>query len=70
MALEQKCPSQNVKTILEEMDSILYSECLQGIDLRESKAHQEETKWKEKWERIEMAAARNQFNHHVACVSH
>ncbi|XP_041012975.1 serine/threonine protein phosphatase 2A 57 kDa regulatory subunit B' beta isoform-like [Juglans microcarpa x Juglans regia] len=62
--------TQNVKTMLEEMDSILYSECLQAIDLRESRAHQEETKRKEKWERIEMAAARNQFNHHVACVSH
>ncbi|KAM2798479.1 hypothetical protein COP1_003432 [Malus domestica] len=49
--------TENVKVMLEEMDPVLYSKCLEEIELRESKANQAEIKRKEKWDRIEMAAA-------------
>ncbi|XP_050262296.1 serine/threonine protein phosphatase 2A 57 kDa regulatory subunit B' beta isoform-like [Quercus robur] len=45
-----------IKEMLENLDSALYSKCLQEIDLREYRARQEEIKRREKWERIEMAA--------------
>lgn len=32
--------TENVKTMLEDMDPIFYSECLEEIDLRESRDHQ------------------------------
>lgn len=51
--------TENVKVMVEEMDPILYSKCLDEIDQRESKAHQAEIKRKEKWDIIEMAAAKN-----------
>ncbi|XAR59862.1 hypothetical protein NMG60_11015855 [Bertholletia excelsa] len=53
--------TQNVKVMLEEMDSTLYNQCLLRLQYEESRAGQEEKKREEKWERIEMAAARNQF---------
>ncbi|XWS24851.1 hypothetical protein CRYUN_Cryun27aG0020400 [Craigia yunnanensis] len=53
--------TENVKAMLEEMDPTLYYRCLQEIDHRESEAHQEEMKRKQKWDRIEMAAKQNQF---------
>ncbi|KAG7975726.1 hypothetical protein I3843_06G114000 [Carya illinoinensis] len=52
--------TENIKAMLEEMDPIFYSECLEEIDLRESRAHQEKIKRKERWETIEKAAAQNQ----------
>ncbi|KAL6211171.1 hypothetical protein ACLB2K_016398 [Fragaria x ananassa] len=62
--------TENVKVMLEEMDPILYSKCLQEIDLRGSKAHQAEIKRKQNWDRIEMAAARHQYLQppHFICV--
>lgn len=62
--------TENVKVMLEEMDPILYSKCLQEIELRESKAHQAEIKRKENWDRIEMAAAQHQYFQppHFICV--
>ncbi|KAF5443756.1 hypothetical protein F2P56_036290 [Juglans regia] len=60
--------TENVKAMLEEMDPIFYSECLEEIDLRESRAHQEKIKRKERWEIIEMAAARNQFLQPQHCI--
>lgn len=49
----------NLKVMLEEMDQILYSKCLEEINHRESVARQAEIKRKETWDRIEMAAAKN-----------
>ena len=49
----------NVKVMLEEMDQILYSKCLEEINHRESVARQAEIKRKETWDRIELAAAKN-----------
>lgn len=62
--------TENVKLMLEEMDPILYSKCLQEIELRGSKAHQAEIKRKQNWDRIEMAAARHQYLQppHFICV--
>ncbi|KAB2602367.1 serine/threonine protein phosphatase 2A 57 kDa regulatory subunit B' beta [Pyrus ussuriensis x Pyrus communis] len=63
--------TENVKVMLEEMDPVLYSKCLEEIELRESKANQAEIKRKEKWDRIEMAAAAKlQFlqPQHFLCV--
>ncbi|CAB4321232.1 unnamed protein product [Prunus armeniaca] len=68
--------TENVKVMLEEMDPVLHSKCLEEIELRESKAHQAEIKRKEKWDRIEMAAAQHHNQHqflqppHFLCVSH
>ena len=64
--------TESIKEMLEDLDPPLYSKCLQEIDLRESKARQEEIKRREKWEKIEMAAAKNQFLQpsHCICVSH
>lgn len=63
--------TENIKAMLEEMDPIFYSECLEEIDLRESRAHQEKIKRKERWETIEKAAAHNQFlkTQHCRCPS-
>lgn len=64
--------TESIKEMLEDLDPPLYSKCLQEIDLRESKARQEEIKRREKWEKIEMAAAKNQFLQpsHCICVSY
>ncbi|XP_059436506.1 serine/threonine protein phosphatase 2A 57 kDa regulatory subunit B' beta isoform-like [Corylus avellana] len=64
--------TENVKVMLEEMHPFLYSKCLEEIDLREYKARLDEMQRKEKWERIEMAAARKEFLQppHYLCVSH
>ncbi|EXB24035.1 Serine/threonine protein phosphatase 2A 57 kDa regulatory subunit B' alpha isoform [Morus notabilis] len=51
--------TENVKVMFIEMDQILYSKCLEEIKRRESTARQAEIKRKEKWDRIEMAAAKN-----------
>ncbi|KAK7829347.1 serine/threonine protein phosphatase 2a 57 kda regulatory subunit b' beta isoform [Quercus suber] len=51
--------TETIKEMLEDLDSALYSKCLQEIDLREYRAGQEEIKRREKWERIEMAAKKN-----------
>lgn len=53
--------SANVKTMLEEMEPELYSKSLREMDHRESMVDQEEKKRNERWERVEMAAAQNQF---------
>ncbi|KAA8535966.1 hypothetical protein F0562_028444 [Nyssa sinensis] len=63
--------TENVKEMLEEMEPYLYSKCLEQLENEKSAAHQEEMKRKKKWERIEMAAAKNLFlqQPHVICVS-
>lgn len=53
--------TENVKLMLQELEPRLYSKCLQRIDARQSAALHAEMKRKDKWERIEMAAAKNQF---------
>ena len=64
--------TENVKAMLEELDPILYAKCLEEIELRESAAHQLEITRQEKWDRIEMEAAKNKFlqSSHYICVSH
>ncbi|OMO53956.1 Protein phosphatase 2A, regulatory B subunit, B56 [Corchorus capsularis] len=64
--------TENVKTMLEEMDPTLYERCLQEIEIRESKAQQEEIKRKQNWDRIEMAAKQKKFLQQpkYICVSH
>ncbi|KAJ0009864.1 hypothetical protein Pint_34239 [Pistacia integerrima] len=64
--------TENVKLMLEEMASSLYSRCLQDINLRESEAQQEEINRKQRWERIEMAASLNGIlqQKQYICVSH
>ena len=53
--------TENVKVMLKDMEPNLYSKCLVKLKNQEFEAQQEEMKRKEKWERIEMEAARNQF---------
>ncbi|XP_022719861.1 serine/threonine protein phosphatase 2A 57 kDa regulatory subunit B' beta isoform-like [Durio zibethinus] len=66
--------TENVKAMLEEMDPTLYDRCFQEIEHRESEARQEEMKRKQKWDRIEMAAAKqNKFlqpSKHTCVSSH
>ncbi|KAA8546131.1 hypothetical protein F0562_020975 [Nyssa sinensis] len=60
--------TENTKEMLEEMEPYLYSKCLLQLKLRESAARQEEIKRKEKWEQIEMAAAKNRFHQPLHCI--
>ncbi|KAM7479473.1 hypothetical protein LguiA_027686 [Lonicera macranthoides] len=53
--------TENVKLMLQELEPRLYSKCLQRIDARQLAALHAEMKRKDKWERIEMAAAKNQL---------
>lgn len=56
--------TKNVQVMLEEMDPNLYYKCIEEMDSRESTAQREETERKERWTRIESAAAargNNQF---------
>lgn len=64
--------TENVKRMLEELDPILYGKCLEEIKVRESEASQAESKRQERWDRIEMAAAKNKFlqSSYYICVSH
>ncbi|KAK3193277.1 hypothetical protein Dsin_024587 [Dipteronia sinensis] len=65
--------TQNVKVMVEEMDPSLYYQCLQDINLCESEARRDESMRKERWEKIENAAAvKNQFLQQTQsiCVSH
>ncbi|KAL5561247.1 hypothetical protein UlMin_030994 [Ulmus minor] len=66
--------TESVKVMLEETDSQLYAKCLEEIEVRESAARQAEIKRKEKWDRIEMAAAKNKHRFfqppHYVCVSY
>ncbi|CAK9180981.1 unnamed protein product [Ilex paraguariensis] len=63
--------TENVKLMLEEMEPTLYSKCLQKLERHESTTREEEMRRKEKWERIETAAVKNQFlqQPHYICVS-
>ncbi|XP_068640331.1 serine/threonine protein phosphatase 2A 57 kDa regulatory subunit B' beta isoform-like [Aristolochia californica] len=54
----------DVKSVLEDMEPVLYSKCLQEINLRASATDQEEEKRKLMWERLEMAAANTQLASH------
>ncbi|XP_038678426.1 serine/threonine protein phosphatase 2A 57 kDa regulatory subunit B' beta isoform-like [Tripterygium wilfordii] len=60
--------TENVKLMLEGMNPSLYYKCLQEIDQKESSAREEEIKREQNWERIELAAAQNQFLQ--ICLSH
>ncbi|XP_047331818.1 serine/threonine protein phosphatase 2A 59 kDa regulatory subunit B' eta isoform-like [Impatiens glandulifera] len=51
--------TQNVKIMLEETEPELYSKCLFTMEFRELAAVDRETRRREKWERIEIVAARN-----------
>ncbi|XP_015576052.1 serine/threonine protein phosphatase 2A 57 kDa regulatory subunit B' beta isoform [Ricinus communis] len=64
--------TENVKGMLQEMDPNLYDKCLQEMVDKENLARQEEIKRKERWERIELEAAKNQFlqPQQFLCLSH
>ncbi|XP_061337474.1 serine/threonine protein phosphatase 2A 57 kDa regulatory subunit B' beta isoform-like [Gastrolobium bilobum] len=64
--------TESVKVMLEEMDPVLYSKGLRDMEAKESEAHQQHIKRKLRWERIESAAAKNQFLNpqYYICVSH
>ena len=51
--------TENVKTMIEEMDPDLYDKCLKEIAHKEYLDDQEDNKRKENWERLELAAAKN-----------
>lgn len=53
--------TENVKAMVEEMDPILYDKCLQEIAHKEHMARLQEMKRQEKWERVELEAAKNQY---------
>ncbi|KAH6768652.1 hypothetical protein C2S51_013988 [Perilla frutescens var. frutescens] len=53
--------TENVKEMLVEMEPILYSRCLSELDHNQSAAREAETRRRERWERLEMAAKLNQF---------
>ncbi|KAJ6716983.1 SERINE/THREONINE PROTEIN PHOSPHATASE 2A REGULATORY SUBUNIT [Salix koriyanagi] len=66
--------TENVKTVIEEMDPDLYDRCLKELAHRKYLAGQEDIKRKENWERLELAAANNHqffqpqnvYMHHVS----
>ncbi|ERM96261.1 serine/threonine protein phosphatase 2A 57 kDa regulatory subunit B' beta isoform [Amborella trichopoda] len=49
--------TMSVKMMLEEMEPVLYMECLEGSGKRAAMANEEDMRRKEKWERLEIAAA-------------
>ena len=51
--------TENVKTMIEETDPNLYDSCLEEMAHKEYLAGQEDIKRREKWERLELAAAKN-----------
>lgn len=53
--------TENVKEMLVEMEPVLYSRCLSQLDRDRSVARETETRRRERWERVEMAAKLNQF---------
>lgn len=53
--------TENVKEMLVEMEPVLYSRCLAQLDHNQSEAREAETRRRERWERVEMAAKLNQF---------
>lgn len=57
--------TQNVKEMLEEVDPGVYLKCLSQLDLKDSTTSRQEMRRKEMWERVEMAAIRNQ----LPCIS-
>ncbi|XP_039024514.1 serine/threonine protein phosphatase 2A 57 kDa regulatory subunit B' beta isoform-like [Hibiscus syriacus] len=50
--------TENVKSMLEEMDPTLYEKCLREIDCRESEARREQIRRQQRWTEIEMAASK------------
>lgn len=52
--------TQNVKEMLEKVDPGAYLKCLSQLQLKESVASRQEMRRKEMWERLEMAATRNE----------
>ncbi|KAI3504547.1 hypothetical protein L1887_26101 [Cichorium endivia] len=48
--------TQNVKILLQELDSVLYKKCLERIEIRELTTRLEENTRRKKWERIEIAS--------------
>lgn len=62
--------TENVKIMLEETDPVLYSSCVQQLELRAIRARQEELQRKERWERIsQMADEEDKYLHVVALSS-
>lgn len=53
--------TENVKEMLEEMEPVLYFKCLSQLHHRDSATNEEETRRRERWERVEMAAKMSQF---------
>ncbi|KAJ8766997.1 hypothetical protein K2173_012506 [Erythroxylum novogranatense] len=51
--------TENIKTMLEEVDPNLYEKCLEEMKFKNYLAGQEQAKRKQKWDRIESEAAKN-----------
>ncbi|KAF6176255.1 hypothetical protein GIB67_023546 [Kingdonia uniflora] len=60
--------TSNIKTMLEEMEPTLYNKCLRELDRKESLAGYEVTKRNQKWEKLELEAAKNQFVEQPQCI--
>jgi serine/threonine-protein phosphatase 2A regulatory subunit B' len=53
--------TESVKVVVEDIDPDLYAKAQMDIKVKESEAHQKDMKRKKTWERIELAASKNQF---------
>ncbi|CAK8574209.1 unnamed protein product [Lathyrus sativus] len=64
--------TESVKVVVEDIDPDLYAKAQMEMKVKESIAHQEDMKRKKRWERIELAASKNQFVNpqRYICVSH
>lgn len=61
--------TENVKEMLEGLEPSLYIKCLSQLQLQESAAQHKEMRRKEMWERVEMAANRNQCVLQLRCYN-
>ncbi|XP_004497199.1 serine/threonine protein phosphatase 2A 57 kDa regulatory subunit B' beta isoform-like isoform X2 [Cicer arietinum] len=64
--------TESVKVVVEDIDPDLYAKVVINMEAKESVAHQEDMKRQKRWERIELAASKNQFvnSQRYMCVSH
>ncbi|KAJ0967033.1 hypothetical protein J5N97_023950 [Dioscorea zingiberensis] len=60
----------SVKKMIEELEPGLYSKCLMELQLQKSISEQEEKKRKERWERLELAAANKNLFLQPNCVAY
>ncbi|KAL3514970.1 hypothetical protein ACH5RR_021872 [Cinchona calisaya] len=60
--------TENVKEMLQGLEPSLYVKCLSQLELQESTALNKEMRRKEMWERVELAANRNQCVEQLRCI--